>query len=106
MSYMTILQQSKSHAQEIMSIGLAQADEGVRVHSVQPLYASGQLLGVPASSDEAAAVELRALRMCVLKLLREIERDTGWATQYRVRQLLDEWKLPMGWGEETAESEL
>lgn len=32
----------------------------------------------------------------IVRLLRDVERDLGWATGYRVKQLLREW----GWGEE------
>lgn len=32
----------------------------------------------------------------IVKLLRDVERDLGWATGYRVKQLLREW----GWIEE------
>jgi hypothetical protein len=31
-------------------------------------------------------------RKCVVELLREIERDIGWATEYRAKQLLAEWE--------------
>lgn len=100
MSYAAILEQGKQHAEEIISIGLAQTDEGVRVHAVQPLYAAGQLLGISGASEQGDANESSRLRACVLNLLRDIERDTGWATDYRVRQLLDMWQLPVGWGED------
>jgi hypothetical protein len=33
----------------------------------------------------------------VLRLLQDIEVDLGWATEYRVKQLLREW----GWDENT-----
>lgn len=96
------LQHGRKHAEEIISIGLAQADEGARVHSVQPLYAAGQLLGGSGTidSDNGNGIELSRLRACVLNLLRDIERDTGWATDYRVSQLLTMWQLPAGWGED------
>lgn len=32
-------------------------------------------------------------RKVVIDLLRGIEKDLGWATEYRVRQLLEQW----GW---------
>jgi hypothetical protein len=34
-------------------------------------------------------------RRTIIGLLRGIEADTGWATEYRVKQLLREW----GWDE-------
>jgi hypothetical protein len=51
---------------------------------VQPLFVAGQCL-----------TETRERRI-ILDLLRGIESDLGWATDYRVRQLLKEW----GWNEE------
>lgn len=98
-SHATILQQSKYHAKEIISIGFALTDEGARVHSVQPLYAAGQVLGAQVDVSESSAKEHSALRAYVIGLLRDIERDTGWATQYRATQLLDQWRLPEGTSE-------
>ena len=95
-SYADVLQQSKYHAKEILSIGCALTDEGARVHSVQPLYAAGQVLGMQVDLDESSAQEHSALRACVIGLLGDIERDTGWATQYRATQLLNQWGRPEG----------
>jgi NADH:ubiquinone oxidoreductase subunit E len=36
------------------------------------------------------------MRGCVLNLLQSIQRETGWATEYRMQQLLEEWGLPNG----------
>ncbi|EEP77008.1 predicted protein [Uncinocarpus reesii 1704] len=70
------------HCHEICGISLSRPDASVRINSVQPLFLSGQYL-----SDDRE-------RMIVLQLLRGIENDLGWATEYRVEQLLEQW----GWG--------
>ncbi|KAG8623788.1 hypothetical protein KVT40_008764 [Elsinoe batatas] len=93
LSYARTLWESKEHAREIISIGLAQSDEGVLVHSVQPLYAAGQVLH-DASGGEEAMRELDGVRQTLVDHLRWIEKETGWATEYRVRQLLDQWTRP------------
>ena len=53
----------------------------MRIHQIQPLFVVGQCL-----THERE-------RRAVLELLRGIERDLGWATEYRVQQLLKDW----GW---------
>jgi hypothetical protein len=78
-SYQSILDACQKHSREIVGISLAQSDEAVRIHSVQPLFTAGQCLR-----------DARE-RQVVLHLLRDIESDTGWATDYRVRQLLEQW---------------
>ncbi|MCJ1271014.1 hypothetical protein MMC22_010913 [Lobaria immixta] len=55
-------------------------DEDAYNH-IQPLYVAGQCLTDPRE------------RRVILDLLRNIEIDLGWATEYRVEQLLKEW----GW---------
>lgn len=82
-SYETAISESQDHARAIVSIALGRAEAGVRIHSVQPLYTAGQCL-----RDETG-------RKTILRLLRDIENDTGWATEYRVRQLVSQW----GWDE-------
>lgn len=89
-SYAAILQHSRHHAREIVAIAQAQTDEGVRIHSVQPLYTAGQVLGIANANAEGGEVVER-MRTVVVGLLRGIESDTGWATEYRVAQLLEEW---------------
>nr|C9K7C2.1 RecName: Full=Transcription activator AMTR1; AltName: Full=AM-toxin biosynthesis regulator 1 [Alternaria alternata]BAI44746.1 Zn(II)2Cys6 transcription factor [Alternaria alternata] len=81
MSYhQSVLAACQIHSRRIIGISLAQPDKAVRVHSVQPLFTAGQCL-----SDN---------RECqiVLRLLRDIESDTGWATDYRVQQLVEQWQ--------------
>jgi hypothetical protein len=79
-SYQSVLATCQKHSREIVGISLAQSDEAVRIHSVQPLFTAGQCL-----SDARE-------RQVVLHLLRDIESDIGWATDYRVRQLFEQWQ--------------
>lgn len=53
----------------------------MRIHQIQPLFVVGQCL-----THESE-------RQAILELLRGIEVDLGWATEYRVQQLLKVW----GW---------
>jgi len=105
-SYASILQQSHTHAKEIVAIALGRSDEGARIHSVQPLWTAGLVLG--GSADDAGAVdeETEGWRRSVVSQLRGIERDMGWASEYRVRSLLELWDLPDDWEMETEASVL
>ncbi|KAL3462336.1 hypothetical protein BJX64DRAFT_288459 [Aspergillus heterothallicus] len=67
------------HSREIVGIAMACPAGSVRINSLQPLFVSGQCLIDPGE------------RRMVLRLLRDIEVDLGWATEYRVKQLLREW---------------
>ncbi len=80
-SYRTITATCESHSIAICNIARSKPNASVRVHSVQPLFIAGQCL------------RQREERTEVLELLRSIEFDTGWATEYLVQQLLVEW----GW---------
>ncbi|KAL2867132.1 uncharacterized protein BJX67DRAFT_104863 [Aspergillus lucknowensis] len=73
------------HSREIVGIAMACPAGAVRINSLQPLFVSGQCLIDPGE------------RRMVLRLLRDIELELGWATEYRVKQLLREW----GWDENT-----
>lgn len=97
-SYASILQQSRSHAKEIVSIGLGRHDEAARIHSVQPLWTAGLVLGVADGGDDAVDAETEMWRRSVISQLRGIERDMGWASEYRVQNLLELWDLPSDWG--------
>ncbi|KAF2184749.1 hypothetical protein K469DRAFT_727009 [Zopfia rhizophila CBS 207.26] len=79
-SYKSVLAASQVHSREIVSISLARPDEAVRIHSVQPLFTAGQCLRDPRE------------RQVIVDLLRDIETDIGWATDYRVRQLVQQWQ--------------
>lgn len=79
-SYQSVLATCQKHSHEIVGISLARSDEAVRIHSVQPLFIAGQCLSDPRE------------RQVVLHLMRDIESDIGWATEYRVRQLIEQWQ--------------
>lgn len=79
-SYQSVLAACQKHSREIVGISLARTDEAVRIHSVQPLFIAGQCLSDPRE------------RQVVLNLLRDVEADLGWATDFRVRQLLEQWQ--------------
>ena len=83
-----------------MSISLALSNDSARIHSVQPLYTAGQVLG---NNEDRALWEgigpksskmVDNVRICVLNLLQGIQRETGWATEYRMQHLLEQWGLP------------
>lgn len=80
-SYRTTESQVRHHSIEICGIALGRPPPTVRVHMVQPLFVAGQCL----TGDYERQVIIAQLRM--------IEEDLGWATEYRVQQLLKEW----GW---------
>jgi len=81
MNYYQFVQANcQNHSREIVGISLARPDKAVRIYSVQPLFTAGQCL----SNDRE--------RRVVLHLLRDIESDIGWATDYRVRQLVEQWQ--------------
>ncbi|KAJ5145708.1 transcriptional regulator family: Fungal Specific TF [Penicillium bovifimosum] len=78
-SYRSIEAEIAFHSREIVGIGLSRPDGSVRINSLQPLFVSGQCLTDPRE------------RRTTVRLLRSIESDLGWATEYRVQQLLKEW---------------
>lgn len=80
-SYRSIENEVRDRSHKIVAIALGRPEGSVRIHQVQALFVAGQCL---LEDGE---------RRVVLELLREIERDLGWATDYRVRQLIKEW----GW---------
>lgn len=82
-SFRSIESDVRYHSREILGISLSRPDGSVRIHSLQALFVSGQCL-----TDAAE-------RRIVIRLLRGVETDLGWATEYRVKQLLREW----GWDE-------
>jgi hypothetical protein len=79
-SYQSVLVACQKHSRDIVGISLARTDDAVRIHSVQPLFTAGQCLS-----------DVRE-RQVVLNLLRDVEADIGWATDYRVRQLVEQWQ--------------
>ncbi|OWY49375.1 c6 zinc finger-like protein [Alternaria alternata] len=79
-SYQSILATCQKHSREIVSISLTQSDTAARIHSVQPLFTAGQCL---------SNVQEREV---VLNLLRGIQSDTGWDTNYRVCHIIEQWQ--------------
>ncbi|KLJ10192.1 hypothetical protein EMPG_09894 [Blastomyces silverae] len=75
-SYRSIESEIKLRSHEICGISMSRPDASVRIHSVQPLFVAGQRLTEPRE------------RWAILQLLRGIEDDLGWATEYRVQLLL------------------
>jgi hypothetical protein len=73
--YREVSRKISSHCREICAIAVGRPPGSVRMHMPQPLFLSGQCL------------EDLEERKSVVELLREIERDTGWATEYRAKQL-------------------
>ena len=84
-SYRSIHAGVRYHSYEICGIALARPNGSVRINMTQPLFVAGQCL-----------TEISEQRI-LLDLLRGIESDLGWATEYRVQQLLREW----GWIRDT-----
>ena len=80
-SYRTIDAEVRYHSHEICGIALGRPEGSVRIHQVQPLFVAGQCM-----HDNRE-------RRIVLDILRSIESDLGWATDYRMKQLLKDW----GW---------
>ena len=80
-AYKTVTSDVIGHGRAICGIAVSRPEGSVRIHSVQPLYTAGQCLESPAERKE------------VVKILRDIEHDTGWAAEYRVKTLLSIW----GW---------
>lgn len=68
------------HSREIIRISRTLSDQAARIQSIQPLFTAGRCF---------SAYEERE---AVLRLLHEIELDSGWVTQYRIQQLTDQWK--------------
>lgn len=79
-SYRSIETMTRHHSYEICGISLGRPEGAVRIHAIQPLYVAGQCLADPKE------------RQVIVDLLRGIEDDLGWATDYRVKQLLTEWE--------------
>ncbi|KXT04323.1 hypothetical protein AC578_7975 [Pseudocercospora eumusae] len=98
-SYASILQQSRAHAKEIIAISNGRSDEGTRIHSVQPMWTAGLVLGNDQHPGENGEVshEAETWRKAIVNLLRGLERDIGWASEYRVQSLLELWSLDPSW---------
>lgn len=68
-----------AHARQIYSISLGCTTDSVRIQSVQPLFVAGQCLYKPHEQK------------LLVDILKGIEQDLGWDTEYRVQKLLEDW---------------
>lgn len=99
-SYASILQQSRGHAKEIVAIARGRSDEGTRIHGLQPLWTAGLVLGNDdrQNEDDLISPETELWRRTIVAQLRGIERDMGWACEYRVQSLFTLWGVsPSSW---------
>lgn len=78
-SYRMIQQEAQYHSREICGISLSNLPDAVRIHSLQPLFVAGQCLSETSE------------RRAVLGILSSIQKDLGWATDYRMRKMEEEW---------------
>lgn len=83
-SYRVIQQEVLRHSREIYAISMSDPADTVRIHSVQPLFVAGQCLTEPWERDT------------VLDLLVGIQRELGWATEYRIKTLMEQWNAEYG----------
>jgi hypothetical protein len=67
---------------EIIAIVHGMPNPAVQKHMVQPLYIAGRCLST--SSD----------RQIVIRLLKQIEENLGLFTEYRIKDLSEEWGVP------------
>lgn len=67
------------HARQICGIALSNDHHGAWTNTVQPVWIAGRLMS---NSEEHSAI---------VRLLQRIERETGWATQWRIDDLMEHW---------------
>jgi hypothetical protein len=70
----------KRGCQEMCGIALSAKSASIYVHQTQPLFVAGLCLRDPNE------------RQLVVDLLRRVQSDLGWETEYRIRQLYQEWE--------------
>lgn len=78
-AYHSLQTKLRVHAAEIFSIALGMPDESVMVRMLQPLYVAGRCLTE------------RPDRRYLVGMIRGIEAKLGLMTEYRVKDLLQEW---------------
>ncbi|KAF2155881.1 hypothetical protein K461DRAFT_274924 [Myriangium duriaei CBS 260.36] len=49
------------------------------------------MLRTAPGEDEQAFMEVNDFRVCLVDHMRWIERETGWATEHRVQDLIELW---------------
>ena len=79
MAYHALQGKLRTHAAQIFAIALSVPDDSARVRMLQPLYIAGK--GLTSKSD----------RQYLVGMIRSIETDLGVMTEYRVKDLLQEW---------------
>lgn len=67
------------HARQICGIALSNDHHGAWTNTVQPIWIAGRLMSHPQEHD------------AIVCLLKRIERETGWATQWRIDDLMEHW---------------
>jgi hypothetical protein len=67
------------HARQVCGISCSNPHPGSMVNSIQPLFTAGRLMSHVSEREKIA------------ELLRSIERETGWAALWRLRDLEAEW---------------
>jgi hypothetical protein len=67
------------HARQVCGISCANPHPGSMVNSIQPLFTAGRLMSHASERQKVA------------QLLQSIERETGWAALWRLRDLEAEW---------------
>jgi hypothetical protein len=67
------------HARQVCGISCANPHPGSMVNSIQPLFTAGRLMSHTSERQKVA------------QLLQSIERETGWAALWRLRDLEAEW---------------
>lgn len=67
------------HARQICGISASNHDHGPWINALQPLWISGKLMSHPTE------------HRIILDLLKRIEKETGWATSWRVQDLREYW---------------
>ncbi|GAD92934.1 C6 finger domain protein, putative [Paecilomyces variotii No. 5] len=75
-----VTKEVEHRCREICGIALGRPEGAVRIHMVQPLFVAGQCLENPEE------------RQIIIDLLRGIEADFGWSTDYRIKQLQADWE--------------
>lgn len=79
LAYQALHKQLQSHAKQVFSIAMGVSNDTVRSLMLQPLYVAGRCLAE--KSD----------RRLLIQTLRALNYDLGIATEYRIRDLLNEW---------------
>ena len=72
------------HARQICGISCANPHPGSMVNSIQPLFTAGRLMSHASERQKVA------------ELLQSVERETGWAALWRLRDLEAEWGYESG----------